>query len=209
MFLSLVLSNRLFYFTKRLLKKQKIHIINKKIIKGQSSACITKTFAILAREVPVKILDIEALADTVRICKREGKSIVHCHGCFDLMHPGHIKYFQASKKMGDVLVVTVTPDIYVDKGSGRPAFNQNLRVESIAALECVDYVAINKWRTAEETLRLLLPNIYVKGQEFQNLIDRTGKIQKEYAVVEEIGAEMRFTEEVVFSSTELLNRFFR
>jgi len=156
-----------------------------------------------------KILGLEELADNVRALKLEGKKLVHCHGCFDLMHPGHIKYFQAAKKMGDVLIVTVTPDRYVDKGSSRPVFNESLRAESIAALECVDYVAINKWATAEETLKLLKPNIYVKGQEFQNLEDKTGKIQKEYDVVKEIGAEIRFTHEIVFSSTQLLNQYFK
>jgi len=125
------------------------------------------------------------------------------------MHPGHIKYFQAAKRMGDVLVVTVTPDIYVDKGPDRPVFNQNLRMESIAALECVDYVTLNKWPTAEETIRLFKPHIFVKGQEFEKLKDKTGKIQKEYKVLQEIGAEIRFTHEVVFSSTQLLNKYFK
>lgn len=157
----------------------------------------------------MKIKLIAELSQIINKLKAEGKKIVHCHGCFDLMHPGHIKYFQAAKKMGDVLAVTVTPDRYVDKGSGRPVFNENLRAESIAALECVDYVAINKWPTAEETLRLLRPDIYVKGQEFQNLEDKTGKIQKEFKVIQEIGAELRFTNEIVFSSTKLLNQYFR
>src|SRR5271157_945124 len=128
--------------------------------------------------------------------------VVLCHGCFDLMHPGHIKHFQEAKSMGDVLFVTLTPDKYVDKGAGRPVFNQELRAESIAALECVDYVAVNKWPTAEETLRLLRPDIYVKGQEFEKLQDKTGKIQKEFDVVREIGAEIRFTHRIVFSSTK-------
>lgn len=110
--------------------------------------------------------------------------------------------------MGDILVITVTPDVYVDKGADRPVFNQDLRAESIAALECVDFVGINKWQTAEETLRFLRPHIYVKGQEFENLEDETGKIQKEFKVVEEIGAEIRFTHEIVFSSTKLLDEFF-
>lgn len=157
----------------------------------------------------MKILKLEDLAKKLQILKSKGKKIVHCHGCFDLMHIGHIKYFQASKKLGDILVVTITPDIYVDKGPDRPVFNQNLRTESIAALECVDYVAINKWTTAEETLRLLRPDIYVKGQEFENLEDRTGKIQKEHKIIKEIGAEMRFTHEIVFSSTKLLNQYFK
>lgn len=157
----------------------------------------------------MKIVKIEKLRRAACGLKSKGKKIVHCHGCFDLMHPGHIKYFQAAKKMGDVLIVTVTPDAYVDKGSGRPVFNQNLRSESIAALECVDYVAINKWPTAEETLRLLKPDIYVKGQEFKNLKDKTGKLQKEILVIKEIGAKIKFTHEVVFSSTKLLNKHFK
>jgi rfaE bifunctional protein nucleotidyltransferase chain/domain len=140
--------------------------------------------------------------------KRQGKKIVLCHGCFDLMHPGHIKYFQAAKRMGDILVVTLSPDRFVDKGPGRPAFPEQLRGESIAALACTDFVAVNRWPTAEETLRLLRPDYYVKGQEFEKLEDKTGKIQAEYEVVREIGAEMRFTHEVVFSSTELLKKYF-
>lgn len=157
----------------------------------------------------MKILDLEDLARKCKTLKAEGKKISYCHGCFDLMHPGHIKYFQAGKQMGDVLVVTITPDEYVDKGPGRPVFNQTLRAESIAALECVDFVAVNQYPTAEETLRLLRPHFYVKGQEFEKLQDKTGKIQKEVEVVKEIGAEMRFTHEIVFSSTQLLNEHFK
>lgn len=155
-----------------------------------------------------KIFEINKLAEKVKNLKNKGKKIVHCHGCFDLMHPGHIKYFQSAKKMGDILIVTVTPDKYVDKGPGRPVFNEQLRSESIAALECVDCVSINRWPTAEQTLKLIRPNIYVKGQEFQKLEDKTGKIQREYKVVQEIGAELQFTHEIVFSSTDLINKYY-
>ena len=157
----------------------------------------------------MKIVELDQLAPIVHKLKNAGKKIVLCHGCFDLMHPGHIKYFQAAKEMGNVLVVTLTPDMYVDKGPGRPVFDQNLRSESIAALECVDYVAINKWPTAVETLKLLRPNYYVKGQEFDKLEDKTGKIQQEAEVVEDIGAELRFTHEIVFSSTKLINQYLK
>ena len=157
----------------------------------------------------MKILSLEDLLVVLKDLREQEKKIVQCHGCFDLMHPGHIKYFQASREMGDILVVTVTPDKYVDKGPGRPVFNQNIRAESIAALECVNYVTINSWPTAEETLRQLRPTYYVKGQEFENQEDKTGKLQKELVVLKEIGAEMKFTHEIVFSSTELLNRRFR
>lgn len=155
-----------------------------------------------------KIIDLDSLAAEIAKLRQKGKKIVLCHGCFDLMHPGHIKHFQEAKKMGDVLIVTVTPDVYVDKGPGRPVFNQDLRAGSIAALGCVDYVAINKWPTAEETLKLLKPSIYVKGQEFEKLEDETGKVQREYEIIKDIGAEMKFTHEIVFSSTKLLNKYF-
>ena len=154
----------------------------------------------------MKVIEFDDLVEKVQTLKSNGKKIFLCHGCFDLLHIGHIKYFQASREMGDVLVVTLSPDVYIDKGSGRPVFNQDLRADAIAALECVDYVAINKWPTAEETLRMLKPDIYVKGQEFEQLEDKTGKIQKEYEIVKEIGAEIRFTHEIVFSSTELINQ---
>ena len=156
-----------------------------------------------------KVIDIDELADKLKEYKKKGKKIVLCHGCFDLMHPGHIKHFQAAKEMGDILVVTVTPDQYIDKGPGRPVFTQNLRAESIAALECVDFAAINKWPTAEDTLRLLRPDIYAKGQEFEKGEDKTGKIQKELKIVKEIGCEMRVTHEIVFSSTKLINQYLK
>jgi len=167
-----------------------------------------KSLVLTMPDENMKILSFEELAEKIHKLKVQGKMIVHCHGCFDLMHPGHIKYFQAAKHMGDILVVTVTPDRYVDKGPDRPVFNETLRAESIAALECVDYVAINQWPTAVETLRLLRPHFYVKGQEFEQLEDKTGKLQQEYAVVTEIGAEIRFTHEIVFSSTKLLREYF-
>jgi len=160
------------------------------------------------RQEESKILDLYKLARLIQKLKAISKVIVHCHGCFDLMHPGHIKHFQAAKKMGDVLIVTVSPDRYVDKGPDRPVFSEMLRAESIAALQCVDFVSINRWPTAEETLRLLRPDIYVKGQEFETLEDSAGKIQKEYAVAEQLGILVRFTHEIVFSSTQLLNKYF-
>jgi len=111
--------------------------------------------------------------------------------------------------MGDVLVVTVTPDRYVDKGPHRPTFTENLRTEAIASLDSVDYTAINKWATAEKTLRLLQPDVYVKGSDFKNAAsDATGKLTREERVVNEIGAKIAFTEDIIFSSSHLINQFF-
>ena len=155
-----------------------------------------------------KVLDLHDLAEVLEGRRAAGRRIVHCHGVFDLLHIGHIRYFSQAQQMGDVLVVTVTPDRFVDKGPHRPAFPESLRAEAVASLHCVDYVAINLWPTAEETLRLLRPHVYVKGSEFrQPGSDLTRKIDRERAVVEEIGAEIAFTEDIVFSSTNLINRY--
>jgi rfaE bifunctional protein nucleotidyltransferase chain/domain len=155
-----------------------------------------------------KIKTIEELASIIKSLKAGRKKVVHCHGVFDLLHIGHIRYFEQARKNGDVLAVTVTPDRFVDKGPHRPAFPEQLRLEGVASLGCVDYVALNQWPTAEETLRLLRPDVYVKGSEFKDTgADMTGKIAREEKVVKEIGASLAFTEDIVFSSTNLINRY--
>ena len=155
-----------------------------------------------------KIMDLHALAEILSTLKERGKTIVLCHGVFDLLHIGHIRYFEQARRMGDILVVTITPDRDVDKGPHRPAFDEPLRAEAIASLNSVDFVAINKWPTAEETLRLLRPNLFVKGSEFKNIHDDpTGKIALEAAVAEEIGTQIAFTDDIVFSSSNLINRY--
>ena len=83
-----------------------------------------------------KVKALEELQSIVERARQDGLRVVHCHGVFDLLHPGHILHFQQARKQGDLLVVTVTPDKFVRKGPGRPVFNQRLRLESIAALEC-------------------------------------------------------------------------
>lgn len=155
-----------------------------------------------------KIQTIEELVKTVEGLKVLGKKIVHCHGCFDLLHIGHLRHFQQARALGDHLVVTVTPDCYVDKGAHRPAFPEALRVEALSALACVDFVAINQWPTSVELLRLLKPDFYVKGMEFRNTgEDYTGKMALEAAVVQEVGSQLHFTGDIVFSSTNLINRY--
>ncbi len=151
-----------------------------------------------------KIRSLEAIAAQLDAMRRGGKTVVHCHGCFDLLHVGHIKHLQAARRLGDLLIVTVTPDRYVNKGPGRPAFTESLRAEALAALDCVDLVAIDRSPTAVEAIRLLRPDYYVKGQEFENLPRPPVRLQAEIDAVHEVGGQVRFTHEAVFSSTALL-----
>lgn len=155
-----------------------------------------------------KIKSIDELTKALTELRKNGKKIVHCHGVFDLLHPGHIKHFEAAKRKGDILIVTITKDEYVNKGPGRPIFNQNLRAESIAAIECVDFVAINEWPYAVETIKKLRPHFYVKGSDYASKEDDiTGKICAEEEAVKSVGGFMHFTDEVSFSSSSLINTF--
>ncbi len=132
-----------------------------------------------ARTPKQKIMELDALAEVLAKRRAEQKTVVHCHGVFDVLHVGHIRHFQEAKKHGDILVVTLTPDVHVNKGPHRPAFKQDLRAEVIAALDAVDYVAINKWPEAGETIRLLKPTFYAKGPDYKvGAQDVTGGIDK-------------------------------
>jgi rfaE bifunctional protein kinase chain/domain len=153
-----------------------------------------------------KIKELEELAALLDLVRASGGRIVHCHGVFDLLHIGHIRHFEAAKLHGDVLVVTLTQDQYVNKGPHRPAFPQALRAETVASLGCVDYVAINAWPTGVETIKLLRPHVYAKGQEFREGQDITGAISLEEEAILSVGGRMVFTEEVSFSSSSLINR---
>lgn len=156
-----------------------------------------------------RILTLEALAEHVARLKADGLKIVMCHGVFDLLHVGHIRHLEQSGKKGDVLVVTLTPDQFVEKGTHRPAFQETLRAEAVAALAVVDYVAINRWPTAAETIHLLRPDIYCKGGEYrEKQIDGEKNLIPEVRAAEAVGARLEYTDDLVFSSSHLLNNYF-
>jgi rfaE bifunctional protein kinase chain/domain/rfaE bifunctional protein nucleotidyltransferase chain/domain len=154
-----------------------------------------------------KIKGIEELAE-ILAPRRQGKKIVHCHGVFDLLHIGHIRHLEQAKKLGDILIVTITPDRHVNKGPHRPAFNEDLRAEAIAALGCVDHVAINKWPMAIEAIKLLQPNFYVKGADHRECADGyDGSTALEEAAIKSVGGQVVFTDDITFSSSNLINRY--
>ncbi len=155
-----------------------------------------------------KIKPLGELAAALSNLKAAGHRVVHCHGVFDLVHPGHIRYLTAARREGDVLVVTITPDRYVNKGPHRPAFTEQLRAENLASLQQVDYVAVNQSPSAAEAIRLLEPDVYVKGNGRSNGKDAVDdEMDEEEIAVRSVGARMHFTDDVSFSSSRLLNSF--
>jgi rfaE bifunctional protein kinase chain/domain/rfaE bifunctional protein nucleotidyltransferase chain/domain len=156
----------------------------------------------------MKIFTLDKLSKIIKKEKNNGNKIVHCHGVFDLMHIGHINHFNTCKKLGNILVVTITPDRLVNKGPNRPAFKENLRAEALAALKVVDYVAINETSTAVNAIKKIKPNFYCKGRDYiKNKDDLTGKIQDEKNAIKFVGGEFKATDEPMFSSSQLINQY--
>jgi len=84
--------------------------------------------------------------------KEEGKTVVLCHGVFDLVHPGHIIHFENAKQMGDILAVSITAARYVRKGPGRPYFNDEMRLKFLSAISCIDYVMLSEGYTVDDII---------------------------------------------------------
>ena len=116
------------------------------------------------------------LASILEQAKSDGNVVVTTNGCFDVLHLGHLRYLQAARQLGDLLVVAVNSDSSVRylKGENRPLVPEEERAEMLAGLECVDYVVIFPELTPIDLLSELKPNIHVKGGDYklEQLIER-------------------------------------
>ena len=123
-----------------------------------------------------KIYHRNELASRIKQAKVDGNVVVTTNGCFDVLHLGHLRYLQAARQLGDLLVVAVNSDSSVRelKGENRPLIPEDERAEMLAGLECVDYVVIFPESTPIELLSELKPNIHVKGGDYklEQLIER-------------------------------------
>lgn len=156
-----------------------------------------------------KICSVSELAEISEIERENGRTVVLCHGVFDLLHMGHVRHLQQAKSRGDILIVTITADAFVNKGPGKPAFSEHHRAEMLSALSCIDWVGINSAPDATPVLELVKPAVYAKGGDYADAsADITGKILLERKIVEGNGGQIVFTDDIMFSSTELLNRHF-
>ena len=130
-----------------------------------------------------KIVELEELSDRCEKLRSAGKRIVATNGCFDLLHVGHVRYLEAARAFGDVLVVGLNGDRSVIelKGAGRPITTQRDRAEILAALACVDLVTVFPELRATTFLAAVRPAVYVKGGDYtpRTLDEEEGAILKE------------------------------
>ena len=136
-----------------------------------------------------KIVELEELSDRCEKLRSAGKKIVATNGCFDLLHVGHVRYLQAARALGDLLVVGLNGDrsVHELKGAGRPLTTQSDRAEILAALACVDLVTIFPEIRAAKFLAAVRPAVYVKGGDYTpRTLD-----EEELAILKKIEAEIR------------------
>ena len=155
-----------------------------------------------------KIISLLDLSKKTKELKNQNKKIVHCHGVFDVLHIGHIKHFNTARKRGDILIITVTPDSFVNKGPNRPAFNQYQRIEALEAIEFIDYIILSNNPSSKLIIKKIKPDIYFKGPDYKNNFDDlTKKIFLEKKEVEENKGKIFYTKEEKFSSSSLIKNF--
>jgi rfaE bifunctional protein nucleotidyltransferase chain/domain len=115
-----------------------------------------------------RILDRNRLIARVAIARKNGARVVLTNGCFDLLHVGHVRYFEGARAFGDLLVVGINSDEQVRhlKGKGRPFMPEQERAEIIASLRSVDIVTIFPEPTVEELIRSIRPDVHAKGTDY-------------------------------------------
>jgi len=146
--------------------------------------------------------------DQLKILKQKfnNKKIVLCHGVFDLLHIGHINYFKSAKKLGDILVVSVTDDKFVNKGPGRPAFKIKNRVELLKEINSIDYVCISYATTAEKVIKNLKPNFYCKGIDYFGVSTKQDhNLGKEIKALKYCRGKFSIIRQENFSSSKTIN----
>lgn len=143
------------------------------------------------RDLEVKISNIRSLDHLLKI--------VLTTGVFDLVHPGHLDYFEKAKSFGNILVVSVVDDRFVRKGPGRPVFSQNLRLSWLAALETVDFVVLNGDYGPWNVMKAIKPDVYVKGYNL------TPGLMKDITTMKTLGGQTILISEIMHS-TEIFKK---
>lgn len=117
------------------------------------------------------VTQLSTLLPTIAHAKAVGEKIVVTNGCFDILHPGHVRYMQQAKALGDRLIILVNTDASVQrlKGPERPVNNLAYRMEMLAALECVDWVVPFDEDTPQQVIEQIIPDILVKGGDYQDI----------------------------------------
>ncbi|MDE9544458.1 adenylyltransferase/cytidyltransferase family protein [Xenorhabdus bovienii] len=143
--------------------------------------------------------NITELEDLAKDYRTSRLTIGLCHGCFDIVHIGHIHHFQRASLLVDRLFVSITADKYVNKGADRPIFLDSHRAKFLASIRYCHHVIVNHTPTAEFMLSILRPNVFFKGADYG--VSTDPRLQAERELVESHGGRIVFTDSNVMDST--------
>lgn len=150
-----------------------------------------------------KIKSVEEVCNIINAYTPRKFKVAMAHGCFDIIHPGHLRHLSYAKEQADILIASLTPDKFIDKGNDRPYVPEELRAINLAALEMVNYVIIDNNPTATENILKIKPDYYMKGFEYKDSINPKTK-EEEDAVASYGGKCLYSPGDVIYSSTKLL-----
>lgn len=150
-----------------------------------------------------KVKTVEEIIQEYGTFPRLNKRIVHCHGTFDVVHPGHLRQLSYAKTQGDILVVSTTADKFISKSGIRPYVPQDMRLVNLSALTLVDCVVLNDEETPIDLICKLQPDIFIKGPDYSH--EMNPRTLEEKAAVESYGGRMLFSPgDYVMSSSKLI-----
>jgi len=158
----------------------------------------------LSRYRSRKIVPFNKAKKLISGFKSKKRKVGLCHGGFDVLHAGHIRHFESSKKLCDVLFVSITSDRFVAerKGGSRPVFTDRIRAYAVSAVEFVDYVIIADFSTAIEVIKSLKPDYYIKGPDYINR--KSAGIERERAAIKSVGGRIIYTRDPKLSTTGII-----
>lgn len=155
-----------------------------------------------------KIINLRDLGLKINNLKNK-KKVVLCHGAFDLFHPGHLEHLEDAKKLGDILVVSITKDEFIKKSVNSPFYNENIRAKFLSNISIIDFVCLSESESAIKTLSILKPNIYCKGEEYKKQ-DLLGNLSKEKIFCKKNKIKFQLIGKNKYSSSNLIsNNFFK
>ena len=143
----------------------------------------------------------------IKTLRLKKKTIGLCHGCFDILHWGHLLHFKSAKKKCDFLIVSVTSKKYVNKGPGRPIFNNKQRLFTLSEIKSIDALIINNKKNSLNLIKKIKPNFYFKGKEYKPINQKiNNNFFLEKKCVNQNFGKVIFTNDRIYSTSKIIKK---
>ena len=156
----------------------------------------------------MKIVSFSNLKKIKNIYKKKNIKTVLAHGVFDVLHVGHILYFEEAKRNNEKLIVSITSDKYVNKGNGRPLFNINERIKMLSSIDCIDHIVISDSTSAVKIINALRPDYYIKGKDYiDSKLDIAKNLTAEINAIKATNGKFVNAKSKLYSSSKIIGKY--